>query len=46
MYSKPEVIVLDSAVKAIQGNDKPPLTFRDNVTGVKDATIHAYQADE
>jgi len=47
LYTKPEVIVLDNAVKAIQGNDKPSVVHQiDNLTGARDATQFAYEADE
>lgn len=46
MYSKPRVIVLDSAIKGIQGNDKPPLHYLETATGIRVSTISAYEADE
>jgi len=47
LYTKPEVIVLGNAVKAIQGNDKPASPrVLDNLIFFWNATLLAYEADE
>ena len=47
-YNKPEVVKLDSAVKAIQGTQtgKPLQQFLDNRTQVYNTSIGAYESDE
>jgi hypothetical protein len=45
-YNKPEVVKLDSAVRAIQGVQKSMQQNLDNRTGVFNATPAAYEADE
>jgi hypothetical protein len=45
-YNKPEVVKLDSAVRAIQGVQKSMQQNLDNRTGAFNATPAAYEADE
>ncbi len=45
-YQKPEVVVLDSPLRAIQGNCKGTQTNPDAHFSANDATAAAYEADE
>jgi hypothetical protein len=46
-YNRPEVIKLNSALRAIQGIDKPLFVFPDALyPDYFDATIGAYESDE
>ncbi len=45
-YNKPEIVKLDSAVKAIQNTKKFPHQVQDNLPNQPLATIGAYEADE
>jgi hypothetical protein len=44
-YSKPEVVILDSSVKAIQGANKPTAVYLDNHIQ-ESQTVGAYESDE
>jgi hypothetical protein len=44
-YTKPQIIKLQDAVKAIQGDEKPE-SSPDNQGGSPIASVSAYQADE
>ncbi len=45
-YTKPELLLIGSALSTVQGVDKPQQTFLDHRTGKMNATIGAYEADE